>query len=154
MDHTVMSQPQVPAEGILKLKDHNEFKYFKVPCECGCDSEITFSIEVDEDNITAHFYSQTKTNYWRDRFPYDYPNDIWLLYVFKQFANDWYNRLAIVWNALFKGYVETESWVLLTEQQTVNLAEALKGGAEEFHIKREVQRAAYQEKLKAKNEAK
>ncbi len=150
MDHIVLAQPQVPAEGILTQHVHDEWRYYKVPCSCGCDAEITFSIEIDEDNIVAHFYSQTKTNYWRDRLQYDYLNDCWLLYVFKSNFNDWYNRLAICWKALVHGYIETETWVMLSEQQTINFAEALKVGTEGFHVQREAQRAAYEAK-KAKN---
>ena len=127
---------QTPAVGISKGHDFPNSKYFNVPCECGCDGEITFSVDVDDDVITAHLYSKTETNYWRNRFDYDYKNDSWLVYALKYRANDWYNRIAVAWTALTRGYVETEAYVLLSEQQTVNFAAVLTDSVEEFRARR------------------
>jgi len=128
--------PQTPAVGISKSHEFPNSKYFKVPCECGCDGEITFSVDVDDDIITAHIYSKTETNYWRNRFSYDYVNDSWLVYAVKSRVNDWYNRVAVAWVALTKGYVETEAYVLLSEQQAVNFSAVLSDAVAEYQSRR------------------
>lgn len=125
--------PQVPAEGITKLKGWPDAKYYQVPCQCGCDNEISFFVEIDEFNISATFCSKTKTKYWYNRLNIDY-NEPWLLLNFKVLFNDWYNRLDICWRALTKGYVETESCVILTPQQCVNFSATLNTAVADFEV--------------------
>ena len=122
---------QKPAVGILEMKSYPNARYFRVPCECGCEAEINFDVEVDEDTITSHYYVATKTNYWRERLNITYEEN-WLLYAIKSNINDWYNRGAIIWTVLTKGYVESEAYVLMTKQQTVNFAATLNEAVNEF----------------------
>ena len=129
-------EAQKPAEGILAMKAYRDAKFFRIPCECGCEGQIDFSIEVDEDMISTHLFATTKTNYWRQRFNLTYEEN-WMLFALKDFANDWYNRLAIVWTALTKGYIETEAWVLMSKQQTINFSETLKDVVKEFDERQE-----------------
>lgn len=124
-------EAQTPAQGILAMKSFPDAKYYKVPCECGCDAEITFSVEIDEYVISTHIYAQTKTAYWRTTFPLTY-TESWLVYALKDFANSWISRIAVCWTALTKGYVETESYVLLTKQQTLNFSDTLKVAIDEL----------------------
>ena len=128
-------EPQKPAVGISKGHEFKDSTYFNVPCECGCDAAITFSVDIDDDAITAHLYTKTETNFWRNRFSHDYKNDSWLVYAIKNKVNDWYNRLAVAWAAITKGYVETEGYVLLSEQQAVNFSAVLVDSVEEFRAR-------------------
>lgn len=123
--------PQTPAEGIVKMKDWTDAKYYKVPCECGCNNEIDMMIEVDEFSITATFCSTTKTKYWYNRLDIDY-SEPWLILVGKQFFNDLYNRFTIAWRGLVHGYVETESCVMLSPQQCVNFGDTLNTAVKDF----------------------
>lgn len=141
-------EAQKPAEGVLLQRDFGDAMYYRIPCECGCDAEITMSIEVDEDNITAHVYSKTETNYWRNRFSYDYKDGTWLEFVIKDFLNGVYNRVAVAWTALVKGYVTTESYAILTEQQTINFAATLNTAVEELHRRKEADLLKRRAKIK------
>lgn len=38
--------PELPAEGILKQKSWPDAKFYKVPCECGCNNSIDFSLRL------------------------------------------------------------------------------------------------------------
>lgn len=123
--------PQEPAEGISQLKEWPDMKTYKVPCSCGCDSDVTMMIELDEFSVSTTFYATTKTKYWYNRLDIDY-NENWLLLNFKLFFNDWYNRIDVAWKALAKGYVETQSDVILSPQQSINFAETLKNAVDEY----------------------
>lgn len=126
-------QPQAPAEGISAVRTYGDFKWYKVPCDCGCDKEISFSVEIDDCAITANISSITKTKYWYQRWHID-GDEPWLLYVGKQFFNDWYNRLEVVWNVLVHGYIETSSDVILSRQQCLNFSELLKTSIADFDV--------------------
>ena len=125
-------ETQKPAKGILLQADFSDSKHFRVPCECGCESEISFSIDVDDYVITGHFYSTTKTNNWRARWEAKYFDDHFILYAIKEFANNWYNRLAVCWGALVHGKVTTESYTLMSRQQVLNFSQTLLDTVEEF----------------------
>lgn len=127
---------QKPATGVMAMHQYPDAKFFRVPCECGCEAEINFNVEVDDCNVTSHLYVKTKTNYWRERLNITYEEN-WLLYAIKSNINDWYNRIVIAWTALTKGYVETEAYVLLNEQQTLNFAAVLNESVIELRKKRE-----------------
>lgn len=115
---------QKPAEGILAGTQWQKSKTFVVPCTCHCGSKVTLSIDVDDFGITTHIFSNTKTAYWREQLKITY-KESWLVLSLKYAYNDWYNRLGICWTALTKGYVETEEYVMLSKQQTLNLSQAL-----------------------------
>jgi len=125
--------PQKPAIGISEQRVDDDFKSYKIPCSCGCDNNVDFFIEVDEYSISATVCSTTKTNYWRERVAVKY-TEHWIILNSKLLFNDVYNRLAICGQALFKGYIQTESCVILSEQQALNFAETIKSAAAEFDI--------------------
>jgi hypothetical protein len=129
---------QKPAEGVLAMREHSNSKTYKVPCQCGCDAELMFDVEVDKDwGITSHIYANTKTNYWRERINISY-SESWIVINLKSMFNDYYNRVAIAWTALTKGYVETEVWVMLTEQQALNFGVTLQNAALEYGVHRAI----------------
>jgi len=138
---------QEPAEGVVKMKEWPDMKYYKVPCECGCDNSVDFSVEIDEFNITANMSMNTKTKYWRNRLYIDY-NENWLVLNLKQTFNDWYNRLDICWKALTKGYIETSADVILSPQQAYNFSETLKTAISEYEVTVEARMAARRESTK------
>jgi hypothetical protein len=121
-----MISVQKPAVGILTQYESEYGSMFKVPCSCGCDSEVAFDLDIDDDTkqITAHIYATTKTNYWRERVEVTYREN-WLVLGIKTAVNEVYNRIAIAYTALVKGYVQTESYVILSRQQALNLASTL-----------------------------
>lgn len=129
-------EAQKPAKGIMEQTGGKDWKMYRVPCSCGCDNQIDFMVEIDDYNISANFYAETKTAWWRSRFNTSV-DDLWLVYVAKDFANDLINRFAVAWNAIIHGYVKTEVTVLLSEQQCINFAETLKTAVEELKAVRD-----------------
>jgi hypothetical protein len=121
-----MIAAQKPAVGILTQHESEYGSMYKVPCSCGCESEVGFDLDTDDETrqITAHFYATTKTNYWRERLEVDYSGH-WFMIGLKSAFNDVYNRIAIAYTALVKGYIQTESYVILSRQQALNLAATL-----------------------------
>jgi len=135
--------PQKPAEGISLVKTYGDFRWYRVSCDCGCDKEISFSIEIDDCSITANMSSTTKTKYWYQRWRVE-GNEPWLLYVGKQFCNDWYNRLEVVWKVLVHGYIETSADVILSRQQCLNFSELLKTSIADFDVLAEARMTQYE----------
>lgn len=133
--------PQTPAEGIVQLKGGNLWKYYRVPCECGCDAEVDIMIEIDDpedDLITCHISSKVKTAWWRETFPITY-DEPWVVMWLKETANRAITTANICWTAITKGYVEVESYTLLTKQQALNMSAVLQDGIaqiEEEQVKR------------------
>jgi hypothetical protein len=129
---------QEPAEGISKYKESkgrtSTMKWYNIPCECGCDTSSTLMIDLDEHNmISATFCSTTKTKHWFERWYRDSDDNAVLAFI-KSVYNDWYNRLAICWGALVHGYMQTESCVMLTKQQTLNVANTLNTVVKEYEM--------------------
>jgi hypothetical protein len=120
-------EAQTPAEGILLKKKYDSWRWYEVPCECGCTNKIEISIEIDDpdDNfVTCHISSQLKTAYWHETFPVTY-HEPYLIQGAKQLVNTVVRRLKICWTAITKGYVEAETYTLLSKQQALNLSTVL-----------------------------
>ena len=61
-------EAQVPAEGILKMSDHGDSKFYHIACSCGNDDDaVTMEVEADECGVTVHFWNKVKTDYWNER---------------------------------------------------------------------------------------
>lgn len=123
--------PQDPAEGISKRPDYPDLKSYTIDCSCGCDNDISVTVEIDDCCVNTTFCSKTKTRYWYQRLSIDYSEN-WLLLNFKQLFNDVYNRIDIAWTALTRGYMETESCVILSPQQVHNFTATLTKAVCEF----------------------
>jgi hypothetical protein len=104
--------PEIPAEGILKTHDWGNSKVYRIACNCGADGhDHNVWVEADDHDITVTIYTTTKTNFWS--------------------RTRWYH----IWTLLTKGYIDTESTVCMTRQQSLNYAETLKSAiidVEEF----------------------
>lgn len=122
---------QQPAQGIMLTKEFKDAKFYKVSCNCGCQSDVDLFLEVDDFAITLGVNAQTKTAYWRRVIDVSYTEN-WFAYALKCAVNRWVNTARICWTAITQGYVETESYTILSRQQAYNLAETLKQGIEEY----------------------
>ena len=104
--------PEFPAEGIMKTNDWGNSKVYRVACNCGGeDHDHNVWVEAEDIGITITIYATTKTNWWS--------------------KTRWYH----IWTLLTKGYIDTESTIYLTQQQSLNYAETLKSAiidVEEF----------------------
>jgi hypothetical protein len=99
---------QKPAEGILKTGDFGSYKSYHVECECGsseCAHKVT--IEADDMEVSVYFYLTLRTK--------------------------WYSisRWKQIWIILTKGYLDTESTLILNEQAALNYANALKSAVKD-----------------------
>jgi hypothetical protein len=94
--------PQIPAEGIMKTNDWGDSKVYRVVCEC-TDSQHDHNVwvEADEHEVSVTIYATVKSNFWS--------------------KTRWYH----IWSLLTKGYVDTESTVIMSRQQAFNYANTL-----------------------------
>lgn len=136
---------ETPAEGILVHKDYGDAKVYTVTCEC-CSEEHTHNVwvEAEETGVTVTTYTEQKTDYWSEKLTprYDIDNSIYenIHWFFVSLFNDWYRRFKLIWQILTKGYIKYEASIIMTEQQALNYAEALKSSisdVKEFRNKRD-----------------
>lgn len=94
--------PQIPAEGIMKTNDWGDSKVYRVVCEC-TDSQHDHNVwvEADDHEVSVTIYATVKSNFWS--------------------KTRWYH----IWSLLTKGYVDTESTVIMRRQQAFNYANTL-----------------------------
>jgi len=124
-------QAQKPAEGILKVNDFGNSKWYHVVCGCGQpDHSLTVEVEAEETGVNVNTYVTVKTDYWSDTFKarYDIENP-WLQEfdsAWKNILNGLISRLKLTWSIWTKGYVQCESTIAMSEQQALNYAETLK----------------------------
>ena len=123
--------PQVPAEGILKANEYGNSKVYTIPCTCGMqEDEINLEIEADELNVCVHIWSTLQTNWWDDRWAkrYDIENEFLqeVHWFGLDLINGIWNRVKLTWQLWTKGYLQQESWCLMTKQQALNLSETLR----------------------------
>ena len=109
--------PQIPAEGILKTNEWGDSKVYRVVCEC-TDSQHDHNVwvEADDHEISVTIYATVKSNFWS--------------------KTRWYH----IWSLLTKGYVDTETTLIMRKQGALNYAETLKlaiDDVEDFRKKNE-----------------
>jgi hypothetical protein len=99
---------EIPAEGIMKTNDWGNSKVYRVACSCGADGhDHNVWVESEETGVAVTIYTTVKTNWWS--------------------KTRWYH----IWTLLTKGYIDAESTVYLTTQQSLNYAETLKSAMED-----------------------
>ena len=102
--------PPVPAEGIMKTNDWGDSKVYRVTCNCGAsDHDHHMWVEADDHEISVTIYTTNKTNFWS--------------------KTRWYH----IWTLLTKGYIDSESTVIMGRQQALNYAETLKSAIEDVN---------------------
>ena len=93
---------QLPAEGIMQTNDWGDSKVYRVACNCGAsDHDHHVWVEADDHDVSVTIYATNKTNFWS--------------------KTRWYH----IWTLLTKGYVDSESTVIMTRQQALNYATVL-----------------------------
>jgi hypothetical protein len=122
---------QVPAQGIMKTNDWGTAKVYKITCDCGQpDHDHNVWVEADETGINIQIYVTVKSDCWSETIKPKYNIDsIWLQefeWFWKGLVNDVWRRLKLTWTLWTKGYIKTETTISMTEQQTLNYADALK----------------------------
>lgn len=125
--------PQIPADGIMKTHDFPDAKYYRVDCSCGNpDDEIAFSVENDDGEIVVLTYITQKTDWWADpanqNKSYNYNNEFvfQLNYIVRGWMNGLIHRIKWTWRLWIDGYLKYSSTTIMTEQQALNYAEALR----------------------------
>jgi hypothetical protein len=102
---------QMPAEGIMKTNDWGNSKVYRVACNCGAsDHDHHVWVEADEHDVSITIYSNVKSNWWSK------------------------TRWQAIWTILTKGYVSTESTVIMSEQQALNYSETLKSAVKDVKL--------------------
>jgi len=114
---------QTPAEGVLKLNDWGESKWYLVTCDC-LDPDCVHTVEVEADDycVTVHVHTRATTTFWNK------------------------NRWSQIWQILVKGYAEMETTVILKEQQAINYAETLTSAVNDVKIFKDKELAARSKK--------
>jgi len=122
---------ETPAEGILKTRSWGDAKMYKVVCECGQpDHDHDVWIEADETGVNVQIFVTTKSDCWSEAIKPKYDIDnVWLQefdWFWKSLVNSLWRKLKLTWTLWTKGYIKTETTISMTEQQSLNYAEALK----------------------------
>lgn len=127
---------QLPAEGILKMNDWGNSKMYKVVCQCGdTRHDIVFDVEAEDTGVTVTTYTTQYTDSWTEsvkkRYNIDNP---WLQefdWAWKDLWNKIATRLRMTKKIWWDGELKYESSTIMTEQQALNYAEALKSAIED-----------------------
>jgi hypothetical protein len=122
---------QVPAQGILLVKDWGKSKMYQAVCDCTSDEcTHTLDIEADEFGVTVNIYTSQYTDFWHKSVEPKYDIDnIWLQefnWFWTGFWNGLVNRLRLTRDVWFKGHVKYQSTLILNEQMALNYSETLK----------------------------
>lgn len=123
--------PQTPAEGILINHDYGNAKHYTVACDCtDSDHEHTIWIEADETGVTVMTCTKQSTNDWSEAVKKSYNIDNWYLQRFDWFWKGLINsliiKLKLTYEIWFRGYVEYQAALIMSEQSALNYAETLK----------------------------
>lgn len=93
---------QTPAEGILQQHDWGNSRVYRVMCTCGdSNHEHNMWVEADTSEVSVTIYTTSSSNFWSK------------------------TRWHAIWTLLTKGYIDTESTVIMHKQQAYNYAQTL-----------------------------
>jgi hypothetical protein len=99
---------ELPAEGILKHNSWGDSKVYRVTCSCGAsDHDHHVWVEADDHEVSVTIYSTTRTNFWS--------------------KTRWYH----IWTLLTKGYIDTETSLIMNKQVALNYASVLHSAIED-----------------------
>lgn len=135
-------KPETPAEGIMKINDHGNSKCYHVVCGCQQpDHALTVEVEADEMGVTVNTYITAQSDYWGETFVRRFDIDnTWLQacdWFWKDAVNGIVRRLKLTWTVWTKGYVETQTTILMSEQQAINYANTLTSAVKDVKIFRD-----------------
>jgi hypothetical protein len=101
---------QTPAEGIMQTNDWGDSKVYRVTCSCGAsDHDHHMWVEADDHEVSVTIYTTVKSNWWSK------------------------TRWHAIWTLLTKGYIDTESTVIMRRQQAFNYAHTLLSAVEDVN---------------------
>ena len=102
-----MTKAQTPAEGVLLVNDWGHSKMYKTVCQCAND-DCTHTIDIEADHdVTVIIYTKTKTDFWSS------------------------NRWKHIWQLLTKGYIDTETSIIMSKQVALNYASVLQSAVKD-----------------------
>jgi hypothetical protein len=109
------TQAQVPAEGVMLVKNYGNAHTYHIECECSDgDHAARMWIEVNVDaeipDVEVSFYVTTWTPFWDKNF----------------------SRIRAAYEVLFKGVHRQEHHMILSKQGALNLAKALEQSVNEL----------------------
>jgi hypothetical protein len=108
---------ETPAQGILKINDYGDSKWYYVICDCANpDCAHAVEVEADDDAVVVHVYTTAKTTFWSK------------------------TRWRQIWQILTQGYAEMETSVVLQEQQALNYAKTLTDAVNDVKMFKEKER--------------
>lgn len=136
---------QIPAEGIMKRGDYGDMKFYEIACNCGQpDHAHSMQVEADDMGVTVNIWTRQSTNDWNEPFKSEYTGKNNFLYkltrTFKDAVNGLIRRVSLTWQVWAKGYVTYEVTTVLSEQEALNYAEALKSAIADVKQFREKER--------------
>lgn len=100
--------PEKPAQGILKVNDWGDSRWYQAVCACGND-DCTHTIDIEADHeVTVTIYTKTRTNFWSE------------------------SRWKHIWTLLTKGYAEFETSLVLPKQVALNYADVLQSAVRDL----------------------
>ena len=100
-----------PAEGILVKGDWGDAKQYDIVCGCGQPShQHNVWVEADETGVSVNIYVTLQSPFWSK------------------------NRFQQIWTLLTKGFLEHETTICMSEQQTINYAKALTSAVDDVKI--------------------
>jgi hypothetical protein len=99
---------QTPAEGIMQTNDWGDSKVYRITCECtDAQHDHNVWVEADDHEVSVTIYTTVKSNWWS--------------------KTRWHH----MWSLLTKGYIDTESTVIMRRQQAFNYAHTLLSAVED-----------------------
>jgi hypothetical protein len=104
---------QPPADGIMKTMDLGDSKFYVVSCQCGnTDDDIRVNVEADDCGVSVHQWVTVTTTYWDTPTKFNWINGI-------------LHRIKMTYSLWIKGYLEYESYTILSSQQAFNYSHTL-----------------------------
>ena len=102
---------QKPAEGILVSNDWGDAKTYEIVCGCGQPNhQHNVWVEADETGVNVTIYVTVQSPFWS------------------------MNRWKQIWTLLTKGFLEHETTICMSEQQSINYAGVLTSAAKDVKI--------------------
>lgn len=126
-----MMKAEKPADGILKQSSSADTAAYKICCDCGSEN-CSQSVFVEADEHFVYVTISTKqSSFDNDKLLEESSNiaNTWLWnlrYTAAQVINSLYHRVKITFKVWWHGTVDYQSDIVLTKQQALNYASALR----------------------------
>jgi hypothetical protein len=130
-------KPQIPAEGILLVKDYGDAMNYLVECQCSSEKHSHhIFVEAEDVGPSVTIYTEETTDFWTEiiKTKFDISNEILqkLHWVWTSLINGFIRRIELTYDIWIKGKVTYSSTIIMSEQQALNYAAALKNSIEKL----------------------